>query len=412
MCSSLASSSLLLPSAFGTSAWLTPPERIFHLNDRYIWDMLRSVLLRNGRTFWAQTLRQVVNVLKNPVLTAASVSIFMKHYSRCRRIERAFVRLLHRWRLHKYPIAVQTDLYMTPLLSPQEDAHVVILFQNERQYYFSLHDLAHTMLEAITHHDGLFSAPLAIKNPYTNVPFTKTDLFHMFLTARRVGFPMPSLLSQFFRCECNVFLFRRKFEPVLRTEAIAKFISTASVNELYPDVLDMLYRHNMSTRIAPDVRFPKSKFVDRMRPFLRLFFVEMYSLDTNERTHAHYRLRSQLLEFSRKHPDFGKRMPRIVFTAPLVFYEANHHTMGPAFSLHDYFQDHVYNEIAYRRHMYAEVEEAPPVVEIVAAEGPLIDDDLTVESETERPEQDEPDEPYEPYEQDEQDEQDDEQSIS
>jgi len=307
--------------------------------ERYVFDSLRHITSPNygGIEFTDQKIRQIVNVLKNPALSSLTISIFTTHYSKYKRIYNAFVRLSRIWKTKKYPIQVSNDLFLSPL--SVSDTGTYILLQNKCQYYFSLRDLARTVVESITHSQGLFSLPLVIKNPYTNIPFSKTELFNIFLTMKERCLPIPLAFWRFFQYEFNIFEFRRRMEPELRSMAINNYVSTAPHMELYPDLCDMLFHHNVHTAIRPGREFSVRQWIDDMRPFLKLFFNELYSHNMNERINAHNELQYKLQLFAIKNRNYGRQT------------DVSTNRGSEPITITNYLQNHIYNDLQYNTYI-------------------------------------------------------------
>ncbi len=314
--------------------------------------------------FRAQRIRQTVHVLQNPLLTPRGREVFAHYYAAFRRLRALFGQLVRRWRLRRCPVQIQTDLFLAPLLPT--DPHLYVLVHEHGQYYFSLSDLARTIVSAITHHEGFFLTPLPVRNPYTNVVLSKTDLYNIYLTMKeRPSFPVPAYLQLFFRCEFDVYAFRRRAEAVLRSSVIRRFAQEAPYTELYPDVLDMLHRYRMQTAIRPDAGYSLQRWVDHMRPLLVWYFLRQYSLDVNERQYAECRVRTALDRFAQDNPRYGKRIPCAFRHAglPAVYVDTVQRSAASGVQMEEYLQNHVYREAHYNRSMrYVAAAAANPFV--------------------------------------------------
>jgi hypothetical protein len=302
--------------------------------------------------FRTQRIRQTVHVLQNPVLSPRGRAVFAHYYAAFRRLRALFAHLVRRWRLRRCPVQIQTDLFLAPLLPT--DPRLYVLVHGRGQYYFSLSDLARTIVSAITHHEGFFLAPLPVRNPYTNVVLTKTDLYNIYLTMKERAFPVPAYLQLFFRCEFDVYAFRRRAEAVLRSSVIRRFVREAPYTELYPDLLDMLHRYRMQHAIRPDAGYSLQRWVDHMRPLLGWYFLRQYSLDVNERQYAECRVRTGLDRFAEDNPRYGKRIPCAFRHAglPAVYVDTVQRSAAAAgVQPEEYWQNHVYREAHYNRSM-------------------------------------------------------------
>ena len=83
-------------------------------------------------------------------------------------------------RLYKYKKAVKydidTDLHLNPLEQLTNNEKISII-ENNTIYNFKLRDLISCWKLALLNSQGLFAKPIELKNPYTNLPFKKHNLY-------------------------------------------------------------------------------------------------------------------------------------------------------------------------------------------------------------------------------------------
>jgi hypothetical protein len=154
----------------------------------------------------------------------------------------------------------------------------------------------------------MFIDPLIAKNPYTNIPFTKTELFNIYLELRLKGFRIPEFFQKFYECEFNIYEFRLKHDTELRDHGIKQYVKQSTATELYEDVLDMIKEQNLQKRIRIDSGFPINHFVKTMLPYLNMFFLGKYSFSSITRKYANIQLRLHLDKFASTNPIYGKRI--------------------------------------------------------------------------------------------------------
>jgi hypothetical protein len=254
------------------------------------------------------------------------------HFCKFKQTYWAFSKLARIWKIRRTPVRIQTDLYMNEL-----DANHPTTFQlvnTSGIYLFSLQNLARIIVDAITHQSGMFLEPLPIKNPYTNDVLAKSDLFNIYFAMHHNHIRIHEFFEKFFKCEFNIYEFRRKHETELRDYAIEQYAKTASTSELSQDISDMLMLHKMTNRIRVAPGFPKPELVKTMRPFLKLYLLERYSFSSMMRKYASKQVNLELRKFADKNPDYGMRIP-MQFVPPPNFnpFSPNHHYIAtqPAF---------------------------------------------------------------------------------
>jgi hypothetical protein len=297
------------------SIFTTLPE------DEYAARMILHTILQKPMTLFSTETRHFTNQVNqyqsSPLKHIKTEQAFIRIYCKLRRVCRAFILLARIWQIRKIPIRQKTDLYMNEL-DPQH-SNTFQLVQPNGVYYFALNNLSRIIVDAITHQQGMFIEPLNAKNPYTNSPLSKTELFNIYLTLRLKGAKINAFLQKFYDSEFNIYEFRLRHETELRDYAVKQYVKSANTTELYMDLCDMLSVNKMQKRINPDAEFPKKDFVQTMMPYLEMYFLGRYSFSSMTRLHANKRLKSHLQKFAATNPYYGKKLeiiPRLFVPSP------------------------------------------------------------------------------------------------
>jgi len=262
------------------------------------------------------SIKQIIAELDGGFMTPKIRSELINHFCKFKQTYWAFSKLARIWKMRHTPVRIQTDLYMNELDTNHPSTFQLV--NTSGIYLFSLQNLTRIIVDAITHQSGMFLEPLPIKNPYTNNVLTKSDLFNIYFTAQTQHMKIHEFFEKFFKCEFNIYEFRRKHETELRDFAIEQYAKTASISELMQDVSDMLMLHKMTNRIRIAPGFPQSELVKTMRPFLKLYLQERYSFSSMTRKYAGKQVGMELKQFAEKNPNYGMRMP-MQFVPPLNF---------------------------------------------------------------------------------------------
>ena len=153
-------------------------------------------------------------------------------------------RLIHRYYRKKAKDAnVTMDLYKNPLQSFGSKFRISLL-QNNTIFAFRLSDLLTMWITALKHSDGLFSAPLHLKNPYTAGHFKKHNLYNIYFALLESSFHIPPLLAYFFLLEFDIEEFTNLHYPVLQDIAISNYYNDIQDDEKYLDILEMLNKYS------------------------------------------------------------------------------------------------------------------------------------------------------------------------
>ena len=249
-------------------------------------------------------LRQFMAELENKFISPSVREELIKHFCKFKQTYWGFTKLARIWKIRKIPIRIQTDLYMNEL--DIHHPHTFPLIHTNGIYLLSLQNIARIIVDVITHQTGMFLEPLQIKNPYTNNLLLKSDLFNIYFCLKRAHLRIHEMLEKFFRCEFNIFEFRRKHETELRDLAIEQYAKTASIVDLMQDIDDMMRAHQMTKKIMIAPGFPRDKLVETMRPFLKMYLLERYSFSSMTRKYSAKKVELALNKFVEKNPLYGR----------------------------------------------------------------------------------------------------------
>ena len=112
------------------------------------------------------------------------------------------------------------DLCMNPL-EEFKDKHKLTLVENKTIYNFRLTDLLNIIKRALSNYDDICIVnPLPVKNPYTNLEFSKSNLYNIFFKTTESGLLLPVLFYKFFLSEFDIAQFTMENDTYLMNLAI------------------------------------------------------------------------------------------------------------------------------------------------------------------------------------------------
>lgn len=228
---------------------------------------------------------------------------FLDYFCKIQKHYFAFARLLNAWKYKRAQVMVSDDLYLNPLDTNGKNIFVIV--QNRKKYLFSIANLINMTNSALSNTCHFFASPLILKNPYNNGVFNKSDLYNLYFAIKKSTFIMPTLFHYYFLANFNITRFREQHEGVIREISIENYVKNTDYNALYDKVFTMLKEHKPRLSIHPD--FPKEELVNIMRPYLRLYYVSLYSLDEYKKLTAFSELHKKLHKFYRYNPKFGRK---------------------------------------------------------------------------------------------------------
>jgi hypothetical protein len=242
--------------------------------------------------------------LQQPTEKHQLVDIFCK----AQRTYWAFARFVRRIKFKKATLQIAHDLYLNPI--PNNVPSMIIL-DGKSKYLFKLSDLINIVNSALSHSVYFFGEPMYPKNPYTNIEFSSATLFEIYHRVKRSDFKMPVLLHYFFLSEFDIDDFFYNYEATIRDIHIEDHVKKAPSETLYPDVKLMIRLFDRKRKMRIDKEFPKDKFVDIMRPYLRLYYMSEYTLsDTSKKLESYTKLLNKMNSFVEYNPQFGRTIMR------------------------------------------------------------------------------------------------------
>ena len=247
----------------------------------------------------------------NLFLSDKHKSEFMELFSRSQQIYFAINRLAFLW---KYKKAVQgntMDMMMNDI--HREERGVVEVYQEGSIFLFRTHEVNRIVENSICDNEYMFASPKPVKNPFNNLPFTKANLYTMYLGIDKMSVTkMPIIFYKYFLTEFNLKKFYEQNHALIRDKGIQDYLKNSETDELYEDIFDMLdYVNSYSRkRIHFDISDDCCKccIVKIMKPYLKLYLTHKHSLNKYEIKQSFYELRYKLFKLFDHNPAFGRKI--------------------------------------------------------------------------------------------------------
>lgn len=219
---------------------------------------------------------------------------------------------------------IDFDLRMEPI--DIRNKFSISLIHNGAKYYFALTDLVNIIQTAITHSDDMFENPLFPKNPYNNLPFTKTQLYNIYFRIKAVFLNVPEWIQLFYNSDFDLELFKIENEQKLREKYIKNYANGASINILYGEINSMISFHKrILRRIRINEDFPKNELVDIFRPYLFLYIMSIDGIEGIEKKHlSGIILKKKLAEFVSFNENFGRKIVSNRDGRRIITFNTNH----------------------------------------------------------------------------------------
>ena len=193
------------------------------------------------------------------------------------------------------------------------------VFDGGKKYTFKVSDLLNLIHSSLTHAVELICDPVAIKNPYTGLKFTKPTLYSIYLMLRESTYAVPPLFALFVGVDFNLDKFEVQYESLLRDEIIKAFVENLSCEKRRDEIRKMMSSVGIfsetTNQIEPIFKriHVRPNELDQFKKWLHLYFLHLYSLNTYYSHIAFRALVKQMLQFRKENPMFGhKKGKRVI----------------------------------------------------------------------------------------------------
>lgn len=266
------------------------------------------------------------NIFYNDIIRNAHVNIFYK----LQQVYRCMCRVAFIYKFKRAKVQVATDLLLNDL--KPTDKNVLTIFDSNSKYLFTLSDLVNIFSASLCNSSYFIPLPIACKNPYNNLPFSKANLYNIYFFILRNKIKVPVIIQNYFLCNFSLRRFEVENKRLIHEISIKCYVNNSPPTYLYSSITDMLYEHNRhKPRLKIHPEFPLNKLVEIMRPYLILYYNSKYSGSRLLNRKNHVLLCKKMNEFKRFNPKFGQKMKEINSMAigwlgqpPLAVFNENH----------------------------------------------------------------------------------------
>ena len=217
-------------------------------------------------------------------------------------------------------------------LNPIDPKKSFTIIQNGGKYLFTVPDILNLTMTGLTNSHDFFAEPRFPRNPYTNIRFTKTDMYNIYFKVIETRFITPPLLIECFLNHFELDNFLIDNESKLRNISIKNYVMSSPHTMLYSEIMYMIRKYFKGRRvierrikttkstkyktvrstiqIAIDVHadFPRNVLVDIMRPYLYLYLlIHDHIRGTEKNTIARMLFDHVVQRFLKYNHSFGRR---------------------------------------------------------------------------------------------------------
>jgi hypothetical protein len=247
--------------------------------------------------------------LSNMFLNDEARAVVLNKFSMAQRTYNLINRMVYRYKFRHASMKVQYDLCMEPISKSQRN--VITIIHEDQKYLFTTSDLIKMVESSLANSPYFFSAPLIIKNPYTNLPFQKSHLYNIYFFVRERVIHIPKLFHAYFMSNFNLKHFRDTNQTLIQREHTRQYVKNGDEDCLHEDIMTMLSAIKYRGHITIDPSFPKGKLVEVMRPYLELYYIYITSFDFSARNKAKDELTLRLTAFYKYNYLFGRKLYKV-----------------------------------------------------------------------------------------------------
>jgi len=211
------------------------------------------------------------------------------------------------YKFKKAKTQVSNDLYMNELDPNARD--VFTLFDANNKYLFTLTDLVNIFYTSLCNSPYFIPSPIACKNPYNNIPFTKSNLYNIYFFILFNKIKVPIIIQNYFLCNFNLHCFYKENKRIIHEHALTRYVKNSPVAYLRSSILEMLFQHNIyKKKIRIHADFPANRLIDIMRPYLLLYYKSKFSCQRSINKKYHELLTIKMKEFIKYNYKFGRKI--------------------------------------------------------------------------------------------------------
>ena len=175
---------------------------------------------------------------------------------------------------------INHDLFLNDLDDFPEDQRINLL-ENNTIYKFRLSDLVNYWVICLTNSQNLFSKPLNLKNPHTNIEISYHNLINIYIKLLYSHFNIPLCIHAFYLSNMSLDEFSYRYYGILKEKSIENFNTNGSYHEKYEQILNLLHDYRKEVEYTTVInRVPltvKIDLISNLKSIISLYVRSKYS---------------------------------------------------------------------------------------------------------------------------------------
>lgn len=232
---------------------------------------------------------------------------FINIFNQLQVMYRGFCKLAFIYKFKKAKLQVTTDLFLNDLNPTHK--HVMTIFDSNSKYLFTIVDLVNLFYNSLCNAPYFIPSSISCKNPYNNLPFTKSNLYNIYFFLLFNTINVPIIICNYFMCNFNLRQFQNENKRLIHEHAITRYVNNSPPAQLRSSIIDMIYEHNRyKKKLRIHHNFPLYTLLDIMRPYLMLYYKSKYSGVRRINRKYELLLTGKMKEFINYNPKFGQKL--------------------------------------------------------------------------------------------------------
>ena len=255
------------------------------------------------------------------------IPYYINYFSYCQKIYFNLIKFIHICKIKLSKSRNNTDLTGDSI----NYNNSLPIIHNKQLYLFSKNDIIKLFYNALINSNyEFYNSPHQIKNPYTNIPFTRTHLYNMFFYIKYNSYHINLIIQSFYNCNFYLKTFILKHDPDISILNISRFVNNGCESSIYKYIKIMFAYYNSNTCIkykSPPLslftHFPKKAYITVYKKYLVLFLCYKYVSDTTRSSSYLLSFNKKMSRFANNTPSFGRIF--LCFTKSMEYDFYNHH---------------------------------------------------------------------------------------
>lgn len=247
-------------------------------------------------------------VLYNSFINAEQKEVLLDRFGKSQRAYHGFQRLARLYKIKKAkPCTSDSDLCMNPLNELPQNIIIDLYDASSKTIYkFRISDILNIINTGLCYSVDFFADPQPPMNPYTNIEFTKSQLYTIYFKVKESNYIMPHLLHMFFIHNFDIDEFCKYNECYIREANIKSFVVSGTDTDKYYHIMEMLFKYLKDIKIHHN--FPVAKLISTFSGYLYDYLSIEYSLNPTSRHISKLKLKKRFAKFACLNPHFGKKI--------------------------------------------------------------------------------------------------------